>query len=677
MKPVPLRLLFACCLPLLLVAFSCGKGRGVQGRRLSAVEKCDAFLRLVGDSITAHPQWVRGLALRQMAGEKDSLAWYGYAAIVMKTYFFTFDQDSVTGYFDRGKQYLDRQKESPQVEDLKAEYHNCMGNLYARLGLLDTAVWFFERSYRYRLRGKHTENAADVLMNLADVRGRQGRYDQGAYWYRRALLLCDSLNLPGKKTAVYYGLGQIYMTLRDFGQCDHYFDLAGEHYADMLPYEQFIYLNNRGNSYYFRNDYPQAMRYFRRCLELLDRHSDLMFERNLCYLNMSDVFLKMNLADSAETYLKRCRPFFEKISAHPALYYIDTQELELALKRSDLQHAAAILRKDSGILQQDADMLIIRNMNLQHYYEVTGQYKQAYLCLKRTQHIADSVRSERVRMRVADTALQYSQDSTLMAQNVLIQRKENEVLMLRQNQFLWATLCAIAFLVVCGLHMYNKKKQALLLAQNRQAVSSLRLENIRNRLSPHFIFNMLNQEMASRRQEERQNLATLVKLMRRNLELAEQFCVSLAEELDFVQTYLDLEHRSLGQDFRSEFLIDPQVRPESVSLPSMLIQIPVENAVKHALRDKEGERRLWISVCREEGKKGISIRVTDNGGGYRPDTRNRGTGTGMKVIMQTIQILNMKNKENIKVTVHDIVPPTGGTGCEVCFFLPDKYDFRL
>lgn len=75
-----------------------------------------------------------------------------------------------------------------------------------------------------------------------------------------------------------------------------------------------------------------------------------------------------------------------------------------------------------------------------------------------------------------------------------------------------------------------------MLAKNRRTVSTLRLENIRNRLSPHFIFNVLNQEVVSRKEEEKQELTSLVKLMRRNLELAEQLCVTLDEELDFVQT---------------------------------------------------------------------------------------------------------------------------------------------
>lgn len=179
----------------------------------------------------------------------------------------------------------------------------------------------------------------------------------------------------------------------------------------------------------------------------------------------------------------------------------------------------------------------------------------------------------------------------------------------------------------------------------------------------------------NRREEEKQELASLVKLMRRNLELAEQLCVTLSEELDFVGTYIDLESRSLGATFRPDIKIAEDVHPEQVWLPSMMIQIPVENSVKHALRGKEGERNLWITVDRQE--RGIRIKITDNGGGYRPDSRHRGTGTGMKVIMQTIQILNMKNKEAIDVAVHNVTLPGGEVGCEVTFLLPDKYDYEI
>ncbi len=49
----------------------------------------------------------------------------------------------------------------------------------------------------------------------------------------------------------------------------------------------------------------------------------------------------------------------------------------------------------------------------------------------------------------------------------------------------------------------------------------------------------------------------------------------------------------------------------------------------------------------------------------------------MKVVMQTIQILNAKNKQALDVEVHNVVLPSGETGCQVSFLLPVKYDYRL
>ena len=659
----------------LLSVFACRQGSDAEERLDGRLGEFRDFCQTALDSLTADPQWVRSQALQRMQDEDDSLVWYYYAGVVMKSYFFTFDQDSVRYYYKLGRRYFQGQEDNPAVEDLASEYNNTMGNLYARLGSLDTAAFCFEEAYRQRLRGVSMEAAPDILMNLADVRSRLGRYDLGAYWYRRALLLCDSLQLTTPKTPIYYGLGQIYMALRDFDLCDYYFNLAGESFSSMLPYEQYIYLNNRGNSYYYREDYPQAMFYFRRCLDLVERHRDLAFERNLCYLNMSDIFLKMGQTDSCEAYLKRCRPFFEQINAVQALYYADTQDLGLALSRHDLASVRKILARSVTPPQLEPDILLIRNTYLQRYYEAIGDYRQAYRYQQTGLHLSESVRGERVRMRVATAYLRYAQDSTLMAQNMLIQKKENELLEMRQTRWFWVTSLVALLLVLLFLYMYNKKKAALLLARNRRTVSSLRLENIRNRLSPHFIFNVLNQEMAGRKEEERHELASLVKLMRRNLELAEQLCVTLAEELDFVRTYIDLERRSLGSSFYPEIHLGADVHPEQVLIPSMLIQIPVENAVKHALRDKEGDRRLWIVA--ERVPEGISIRVLDNGGGYRPGSRNRGTGTGMKVIMQTIQILNQKNRAAIEVSIHNVALPSGEKGCEVRFMLPERYNYTI
>lgn len=634
------------------------------------------FSHINGDSVAIVPRKVRLKAFQKMEEAKDSLVKYNYLAMTLKTYLITSQLDSAQIVIQQIHDFIERQHSSSQMADLESECFNMKGNIFARVGNMDSAEICFRKAYELRMRGTRIEVVPDILMNLADANNRLGKLDIGAAWYRRALLMCDSLHIAStKKPPIYYGLAQVYVTMRDFEQCDYYYNLAGESYDSMLPYEKYIYLNNRGTSYYYREDYQTAIKYFQKVIDLVEGYADMSFELNLGRLNLGDCYLQLNKVDLAVKYINECQLFFEGMGVSTALYYIDTQKIELALLQKDFQEARRLLSESVVPPGIDPDMVHIRNKYLQQFYEETGNYKRAYHYLQRNNQLDDSIRNERVRMRTADLTLRYQQDSTLIAHRVLLQEQKNKVLVLRQTQFVVFAVAVVSILTAVFLYLYSKKKRALLLARNHRTVSTLRLENIRNRLSPHFIFNVLNREMVERNVEEKQELSSLVKLMRRNLELVEQLCVTLAEELDFVKTYINLERRSLGPDFHSELKIEKDVQPEQIRILSMMIQIPVENAVKHALREKEGERNLWVSVCR--WGNGICIKITDNGGGYRPDSRNRGTGTGMKVIMQTIRILNNKNKEAIDVLVHNVSLQSGEMGCEVTFWLPDNYDYRI
>ena len=100
----------------------------------------------------------------------------------------------------------------------------------------------------------------------------------------------------------------------------------------------------------------------------------------------------------------------------------------------------------------------------------------------------------------------------------------------------------------------------------------------------------------------------------------------------------------------------------------MLLQIPVENAIKHGLRLKEGKRLLRISISRKD--KFVEIVICDNGGGYHRKSANKGTGTGMKVITQTIQLLNSYNRTPIVMSIQNVPIEQGEMGCEIRFVLP-------
>ena len=571
---------------------------------------------------------------------------------------------------------------SPSKEDksdLYASVCNMEGNILARQAKFDSARVKFLQAYELYMHTGNKLKRFNVMLNLADAFLREGACDKGALWYHRSLRLADSLGLPKSQCfPVYYGLGQVYMQLHDFERCDFYFDRAGEYYDEMKPYEKGIYLNNRGNSYYYRQDYKTALKYFRRSLAHALAHPEMEYERNLTMINLGEVFLLMNHTDSASYYLSRCRDFFQKEDNNSALYYIDTQLIELALKEGNLSLAKK--RLDEAVVPDfvEPNMVHIRNRYLQHYFEESKDYRRAYYYLVENSRIDDSIRSERIKMRTQEIAMKYRRDSILMKKEMLIQQAENKVLHL--NQWLYGGgIVLLVFMLIAGAWIaYRSRKRDKEEWMMRNAMTSLRLKNIRNRISPHFIFNVLNREMNLHKgEEESKNLIGLTKLIRRNLELTDCLAVSLADELEFVDTYVELEKESLGKDFDYQLDLDCKIDLKAVKVPSMLLQIPVENAIKHGLRLKEGKRLLRIQVCLLLDNQ-VEIVVSDNGGGYRKVSVNHGTGTGMKVITQTIQLLNIYNSRPIQMKINNVsVGEEKEMGCEVRFVIPLNYSYQL
>lgn len=204
------------------------------------------------------------------------------------------------------------------------------------------------------------------------------------------------------------------------------------------------------------------------------------------------------------------------------------------------------------------------------------------------------------------------------------------------------------------------------------------MENLRSRISPHFTFNVLGREINQFKgsEEVKNNLMELVKYLRRSLELTEKLAVSLQDELDFVRSYIELERGRVGDDFTAKVTLDEGLDGTRIQIPSMIVQIPVENAIKHGLAGKDGDKELTVRVCRE--RNGIRITVCDNGRGYLPQVSSatRGTGTGLKVLYQTIQLLNTKNKSD-KIRFDITNRNDGKTGTLVSVYVPFHFSYDL
>ena len=631
------------------------------------------------DSLFSNLPYSRSLLRNALHQTQDSMTYYRLMALYGKTFFVSSDFDSILYYNRPVKEYDKRATACPRWNDVLSDVYNIEGNVWMQLNQPDSAVAYYEKSYAYRLKGDKAHLLSDICMNLADAHLHRGELAHTASYYRKALFICDSLHLSEHaKFPVYCGLGQTYMDLRDFDLSNHYYELAGQFFDEMTVSEKWVYLNNRGNHYYYKKDYQEALVYMRQAADMIANYPQMVFESNLSKVNLGDLYLLTNRLDSAENNLNEGYRYFSEIKNNSAMHYIETLMIELSLKKGNIARAREMIARTASTGHVDANMLTIRNQYLQHYYEKAGDYRNAYKYLKRDYQLNDSIRSERIRTRVAELDMRYRQDTIVLRKEMQIQRQAGEVRVLRLSMYIWVLVCLLLAAGTVVIIWYMRKKREFLRERFFQQINRVRMENLRSRISPHFTFNVLGREINqfNGSEEVKNNLMELVKYLRRSLELTEKLSVSLQDELDFVQSYISLESGRIGEGFTASVIVEEGLDAKRIMIPSMIVQIPVENAIKHGLAGKDEEKELSVRVSREG--KGIRILVCDNGRGYLPQvvSSTKGTGTGLKVLYQTVQLLNTKNK-NEKMRFDITNRNDGQTGTQVSVYIPFHFSYEL
>ncbi|MCF8461906.1 MAG: histidine kinase [Flavobacteriales bacterium] len=176
-----------------------------------------------------------------------------------------------------------------------------------------------------------------------------------------------------------------------------------------------------------------------------------------------------------------------------------------------------------------------------------------------------------------------------------------------------------------GLYRYRVRmmgRQNLLLQEKLKLEQELErslLASIRSQMNPHFIFNALNTIQSYIYSNDRNNavnyLGKFAQLTRKVLDMSNHERVSLAEELEALNLYLELEKMRFEESLEVKVEVDSDIYPEGCKIPPMLIQPYVENALKHGLLHRKENRKLRCSF-RKEGKV-LVVEIADNGIGRK------------------------------------------------------------
>ena len=186
-------------------------------------------------------------------------------------------------------------------------------------------------------------------------------------------------------------------------------------------------------------------------------------------------------------------------------------------------------------------------------------------------------------------------------------------------EYLGALLLNFALLAAWAALYYGINYFLLLEGEIKQRerlesqASSAQLAMLRYQLNPHFLFNTLNSisTLVLLRQTERANamLARLSSFLRYTLVNEPQGKVTLAQEVETLKLYLEIEKMRFEDRLRPHFKIESETI--GARLPSLLLQPLLENAIKYAVTPSENGADIWLSARREG--EGVRIEVADNG----------------------------------------------------------------
>jgi two-component system LytT family sensor kinase len=210
----------------------------------------------------------------------------------------------------------------------------------------------------------------------------------------------------------------------------------------------------------------------------------------------------------------------------------------------------------------------------------------------------------------------------------------------------WLLALVVLATVLCvtiPIKIWNSARIEHRLQEQERHLMMARMDALASQINPHFLFNTLTSISSLIRSQPETARTLIVKLsglLRRLLRSQEHF-VTLREELEAIDEYLDIEAVRFGPKLTIEKDLDPASL--DVVIPSMLLQPLVENSIKHGLSPKIGEGRILIRSSRQNGQ--AIIDVIDNGVGVRngaptePLDLSKGSGIGLQNVNERLRVI--------------------------------------
>lgn len=246
---------------------------------------------------------------------------------------------------------------------------------------------------------------------------------------------------------------------------------------------------------------------------------------------------------------------------------------------------------------------------------------------------------------------------------------EVDVPWFRQSWF-FALLFIAALLITLAIlrwRVSNIRRTAQIETEYNQRLAEIEMSALRAQMNPHFLFNCLNSIkffiINNETDQASEYLTKFGRLIRLILSNSKSDTITLATELESLQLYVALEALRFSDKFSFVLRLSPNIQPDFIDIPPMLIQPFVENAIWHGLHHKQGQGALEVDITLE-GNELICV-IKDDGVGrskaaeMKSKSATKDKSFGMDITRRRLDILESKINKEGKVEITDRMDETG------------------
>ena len=498
---------------------------------------------------------------------------------------------------------------------------NELGRKYRNTSQYIKAIELHQEGLEVAEKVGNLEFRVSSLNNLGVVYRRTSAIRTAMDYNQRALELAETVENPpiGIKRSInvsFNCIGNLYQTLKQY-------DLAIEHFEKSLKLEaelgntlgQAVNTQNIGECLEAKGLLEEALEKYGISLGFNEQINNDM-GRVICKTSQAQIFIKQDKPKEAIELLQTIKPLAQTLDDGflTSPLYINLGWGQMLVGNYGAAETNMLQGLKIAEKRNLREMLSRASHLLAQLYEKTGDYKQALAFNIKAEELDEQILNESTVRYVNDVIFRY--DSEKKSNEIAILAKENEIvkLKLRKNRtrlliggFAIALLAGIFYILYRQYQLKNDKK-----------VLTLEQSMLRSQMNPHFLFNSLNSIKLYIINNEQKNavhyLNKFSKLVRKILEASSLKEISLAEELETVELYMNIENIRFSNEIDFKVVIEDDIDIHTVKLPSLILQPFLENALWHGLSSKEGEKKIELKVSRGRNNY-IDISISDNGVG--------------------------------------------------------------